>query len=80
MCVSECGQEQILHLIRTVGEKSTVSVCTPCNVESLPTTSEHFSSHGDCNFDARLVSKTQKDQQSMVSEMLSERLSFTDSG
>ena len=37
--VSECGQEQILHLTKTVGLKATVSVCTPCNVVSLLTTS-----------------------------------------
>ena len=27
------------------------------------------SSHGDCNFDARLVTKTRKDQQTTVSEI-----------
>ena len=33
--VSECGQEHILLLlIKTVGMKATVSVCTPCNVVS----------------------------------------------
>ena len=37
--VSECGKEQILHLSRTAGLQATVSVCAPCNVVSLSTTS-----------------------------------------
>ena len=30
---------------------------------------QHSSSHGDCNFDARLVSKTRKYQQTDISEI-----------
>ena len=37
--VSECGKERVLYLTKTVGLKATVSVCTPCNVVSLSTTS-----------------------------------------
>ena len=32
---------------------------------------QHASSHGDCNFDTSLVSKTRKDQQTIISESLS---------
>ena len=39
---SECGLEQILHLIRNVGLEATVSVCTPRNVVSLSTTTANF--------------------------------------
>ena len=37
--VSECGKEQILHLIRTEGLKATVYMCTSCTLVSLSTTS-----------------------------------------
>ena len=32
---------------------------------------QHSSSYGDCTFDARPVSKTEKDQQTIVSEISS---------
>ena len=37
--VSECGQEQVPHLVKTVGLKAPVSVRTPCNIVTLSTTS-----------------------------------------
>ena len=61
--VSVWWKGQILHLIRTWGLKATVYVCTSCTVVSLSTTDvkfQHSSSHVDCNFDARLVSKKRK--------------------
>ena len=51
--VSECGKEEIQLLNRTVGLKATVSLCTPCKVVSLPTTSVNFNtpfSHDDGAF------------------------------
>ena len=45
--VSECGQEQILHLFRTAGLQATVSVCAPRNVVSLSTTNVNFNATKD---------------------------------
>ena len=62
---------------RTEGLKATA---TPCRVVvDNKCEFQHSSSHGDCNFDARLVSKTRTDQQTIVSEFSSRWPSFTDS-
>ena len=47
-------------MVRTEGLKATVCVCTSCTVNNQ-CEFEHSSSHGECNFDARLVKNKRKD-------------------
>ena len=82
MRVSECREEQMLHLIRTVGLKACcISMYTvQCRViVDSEWEFQHSSSH-DCTFDARIVSQTRKDKQTNCSSMLSGWPSFTDTG
>ena len=73
--------EHKLHLIKTEGLKATNCFCkniVQCRViVDNKCEFQHSSSHGDCNFDARPVSKPEKDQQTFVSEISSGWLSFT---
>ena len=60
-----------LHLIRTEGLKASVFVCTSnCSViVNNRCEFQHSSSHADCTFNARLVSKKRKDPQKSNNSM-----------
>ena len=66
----DCGTERNCDSMYTV--QCCVFVDNMCDFQNS-------SSHNDCTFDARLVSKTRKDQQANVADFLSGWPSFTDS-